>query len=172
MSEIKAIEKLREFASECAGGLGGDFLSITAGEIEAEIAERYIKLPTDKNGNVIHVGDMVKHADGGVYEVLGVDNDGTRQGVFINTGDSRYPIDSWCASGMELYKPRTLEDVLTEMLDRNTDGVGYREFNGDFQAFVSHCADEIRELLKAEVRNLEIDEPDTIRNELLGGDAK
>ena len=37
--------------------------------------------------------------------------------------------------------------MLVEMLDRKTDGIGYREFNGDFDSFVKHYADEIRELL-------------------------
>ena len=110
------------------------------------LAERYIKLPTDKNGNVIHIGDMVKHADGDVYEVLGVDNDGTRQGVFINTGDGRYPIDSWCASGMELYKPRTLEDVLRDVWKEALDYAKSDMWRNPDEVFAER-ADEIRELL-------------------------
>lgn len=141
MSEIKSVWALRTFSNSprLSNEQRKEVLNI-ANAIEAEISERYIKLPTDKNGYVIHVGDMVKHADGDVYEVLGVDNDGARQGVFINTGEGKYPIDSWCASGMELYKPRTLEDVI--------EGAINAAFGNEapFSDIAKKAADEIREL--------------------------
>lgn len=148
MSEIKAIEKLCSIWKQLPAPTHYDELLLADMDacikaIEAEIAERYIKLPTDKNGNVIHVGDMVKHADGKVYEVLGVDNDGTRQGVFINTGDDRYPIDSWCASGMELYKPRTLEDIVQDAIQY---GYSHGKAGMDVSEQRDKYANEIRKL--------------------------
>lgn len=136
---MDSVDKLREYAAyNCRVKGWKDDLKSLADGIEAEIAERYMELPVDADGVPIRVGDEMMQGD--KFKVCAV---------------APAKIHRWCVGGTFAYdpsdcihyKPRTLEDVLTEMLDRKTDGVGLREFNRDFGAFVAHYADEIRELL-------------------------
>lgn len=148
---MESIDKLRDsivvYAADCDKGW---MLSLTD-EIEAEIAANYLELPVDVDGVPIHVGDSVVRAEELFRPNLGkkpaevvcmlINSDGWSIGNCDPCGHWFHP------ASLEHVKPRTLEDVLTEMLDRNTDGVGYREFGGNFQSFVKSYADEIRELL-------------------------
>ncbi len=178
---MKSIDKLREFLKKCESKAGiepnrFDTYWITAkacdtliDEIEAEIADNYMLLPVDADGVPIHVGDEMfgdcpsgKHVSGRV--------------AFI--GENRFMLGNvqFYLRGdyMHHVKPRTLEDVLREYghayYAHMTDN--YMNYDGTDEQVVKKYADEIRELLKADVRDFEIDEPDTIRNELLGGDAE
>ena len=123
-----------------------------ADEIEHEIAERYMELPVDADGVPIHVGDNL-HSDetGRDFPCRGYNLtlQGSKEWWTVECCYDSYSGTSEYVSAKSCHhvKPRTLEDVLTEMLDRNTDGVGLREFNRDFGAFVAHYADEIRELM-------------------------
>lgn len=156
---VKALEELRGLRDEAASKQVDNPKWVCrraeeiADRIEAEIAERFMPLPCDGNGVPIRVGDKLEcHANGydGTFTVFAIGND-----VVVGNHDTewiaRNPI-KWfhIASFCMHVKPRTLEDVLSEMLDRNGDGIGLREFNGDFAAFVEHYADEIRELMGAE----------------------
>jgi hypothetical protein len=149
MSEIKALEKLRRLTIYDKGEKYTACLDAgsIADEIEAEIAERYIELPVDADGVPIRVGDKLEcHANGydGAFTVFAIGNDvvvGNHDTEWIVRNPSKwFHIASFCMH----VKPRTLEDVLREMLDRKGDGIGMREFNRDFDAFVEHYADEIR----------------------------
>ena len=160
MSEIKALDKLREYVDKQREEYNNHNVSFVwqlytiADEIEAEIADNYMRLPCDADGVPIHGGDRLEcHANGyeGTFTVFAIGNN-----TVVGNHDIEWIRDNpgkWFHVALSCHhvKPRTLENVLTEMLDRNTDGVGYREFNGDFQAFVSHYADEIRELLGGDV---------------------
>lgn len=52
-------DELREFASHCAGGMGGDALTAIADRIDEVVVSEYIRLPKDADGVSIHVGDEV-----------------------------------------------------------------------------------------------------------------
>lgn len=145
MSEIKALEKLREhIRRENLGGINDRGAFYREGmelvdEIEAEIAESYMPLPAGEDGEILEIGDEL--------ECQG-------KSVLLNSlswdGKNWYATETIASSGWlpvrmcKHVKPRTLEDVLREMLDREGDGIGLREFNRDFDAFVEHFADEIR----------------------------
>ena len=153
---MKSIDKLRKTLKDCTKEAGiepdkFDTYWITAkacdmliDEIEAEIAERYMLLPCDYDGEPLHIGDITN--EGKIARMI-VRDDG-ESSVYVY----KLPnvLHEFACYEVEHVKPRTLEDVLTEMLDRNTDGVGLREFNRDFGAFVAHYADEIRELMSGD----------------------
>lgn len=147
---MKSIDKLREYVNKQRDEYNNHNvsfvwqLSTIADEIEAEIADNYMRLPVDADGVPIHLYDKLLKSTGAAEstygEVVGISDDS----VFFNAKQGWESNWSKCTRHV---KPCTLEDVLTEMLDRNSDGVGLREFNRDFGAFVAHYADEIRELL-------------------------
>jgi len=66
MSGIKALERLRMLGSNVCWRIGGwpkhpeDMANEIADAIQAEIAERYMKLPVDADGVPIHVGDVLE----------------------------------------------------------------------------------------------------------------
>lgn len=147
MSEIKALERLREFASECAGGLGGDFLSITADEIEAEIERDYMKLPVDADGVPVHVGDTMTLAHGKSCEVVAVSE---TQFTANKLGSPKVV----CHANLHRHvKP----DTLKELLDDVSKGIicyprervtGYLEDNNSIgEAVMLDVRDRLRELL-------------------------
>lgn len=154
MSEIKALKDMRNTVKAISGGFDEGWILEFLDEIEAEIAERFVEVPVDADGMSIRVGDVLSQGREKVavthvelhpwgWRVHGKfeDEDGTN-------GEISLAVNGHLACRHA--KPRTLEDVLSEMLDRNSDGIGLREFNGDFAAFVEHYADEIRELMGAE----------------------
>lgn len=77
-------------------------------EIEREIAERFVELPTDADGVPIHVGDAVEYPNG-------------RRDVvrFITVNDNQPTFNEcgWVASKCRHVKPRTVEDVLTDLAE-------------------------------------------------------
>ena len=148
MSEIKALEKLRKLTICDKGEEYTAYLDAgdIADEIEAEIAERFMGLPVDRSDNPWHIGDKFPLGDmdggGHVCTVSGVSADEVFFYYDEHSSSSKHR--HFKADKLVHYRPRTLEDVLREMLDRNGDGIGMREFNRDFDAFVEHYADEIR----------------------------
>ena len=153
MTGIKALEKLRTAARNMAKGRNLEnheecnLLLIIADEIEAEIEREWMRLPVDADGVPIRVGDKLEcHANGydGEFTVFAVGDDvavGNHDIEWVRRNPSKWlHVAQHCVH----VKPRTLEDVLREMLDREGDGIGLREFNRDFDAFVEHYADEIR----------------------------
>ena len=145
-------------------------LSTIADEIEAEIADRFIELPTDADGAPWTFETESFVDDTGievVFSGLKVDHKG------------RWKILSNCVwhdpSLCSHVKPRTLEDVLIEYRLEAYNLYADQELTGEervdeFQKLDAEYDSKIRELL-----GFEIDEPDTIRNELednglLGGE--
>ena len=101
-------------------------------EIEREVADRYIALPVDADGEPWHIGDMVEG-----------------HGMVRSLDLNRY---GWAFFGVENAidpaihrhaKPRTLEDVLREFRELVTGERGSEIDDGDIEGF----ADEIRELV-------------------------
>ena len=155
MSTIEALDKLREWANVRwePWAESRERLHRMLDEIEAEIAERLMELPIDADGVPIHMGDVVELGENRNQGIVKALNGHMVIAMHVDDGYMNYAKYGllWNADECRHVKPRTLEDVLTEMLDRNTDGVGLREFNRDFGAFVAHYAEEIRELMGAEV---------------------
>ena len=120
-----------------------------ADEIEREISEKYMELPVDADGVPIHVGDML--CDAGydkkksnitfvhVFVVEGFTSelpDGKGQLMLVDAED-----DCYYSKGCKHYKPRTIEDVLTEFAD------SIRNQNDDFSKLVvKEYADELRQM--------------------------
>ena len=164
---MESIDKLRTSLKACTRKTGCrdkfDTYWITADacdhlidEIEAEIAECYMLQPEDADGVRIDLGDkLIEHEDGHEFIVDGVKIWGsTYEWWAYEDGGVLAP-----ATRCTHVKPRTLEDVLVDMLEA---AVGYSDAHTDVSLVaVEKYADEIRELL-----GFEIDEPDTIRNEL------
>ena len=155
MSEIKALEKLRECANHESAGFfvnleqtfglhrykcgdstvkpnGRMILNSIADAIESEIAERFIELPVDANGVPIHVGDELE----GGFAVDYV----APHWVFSAGRGAKH--DGSCHH----VKPRTLEDVLSEFANRVCNS-GHQWWL-DAADVVPQYADEIRELMK------------------------
>lgn len=146
MIEIKALEKLRKLTICDKGEEYTVYLDAgnIADEIESEIAKRFMELPVDADGVPIHVGDRLhEHEDGHEFTVDGLKIWGNDLEWWAYQESGIQAPASRCTH----VKKRTLEDTLREMLDRNGDGIGLREFNRDFDAFVEHYAAEIRELM-------------------------
>ena len=142
MSEIKALEKLRKSLKDCTNKAGVepnqfDTYWITANacdmlidELEAEIADNYMRLPCDADGVPIRVGDELE----GDFIV-----DYVSPHWVLAVGRSAKHKDS-----CHHVKPRTLEDVLRDY------ACDFADSNGpDYDEEITrHYADEIRELMK------------------------
>jgi len=135
---MKSIDKLREWVPPTGSWTvkGKPQIRQIADEIEAEIAERYMRLPADADGVPIHVGDVMCSA--GIREkghkviVSAIFEDG-----FVEYGSENGLIGPLCQEDWVHVKPRTLEDVLMDA--------------GVSRAAISDVADEIRELLGGDV---------------------
>lgn len=131
---MESIEKLR--ASQYVGQHMS--LSEIADEIEAEIESRYMLLPVDADGVPIHVGDELfnKNKPTDVYKVTAIADNG-----YIRIyHDTAHIHSSQCRH----VKPRTIEDVLRDLVD----GIGSVEF--DALTAIGEAADEIRELMEVD----------------------
>lgn len=149
---MKSIEKLREYAQSmrkqsvtpghnpCADEVD-DYLD----EIEAEIAERYMELPLDAGGVPIRIGDkMLCLSDGWTFDADSIEID--KYGVYVRAnGKSRIPTSN-CAH----HRPRTLEDVLIDLVMKTTD-INVRDLGDDIpdalDALIGEYADEIRKVV-------------------------
>ena len=141
MSEIKAIEKLREFVDDQFVISGQSYLQgmAIANSIEAEIAERYMKLPVYADGVPIHVGDRLGCKEqGGKYSDFEVTSISETL-VFFDYGASFI-----AAVACHHVKPRTVEDVLMDVMSDFADA----DFNDEtLETITARYADEIREII-------------------------
>ena len=146
---MDSVDKLREAIERDVNNpwtdLKGDLLALVD-KVEREIERDYMLLPKDADGVPIRVGDKME-SDNETFVVCAVAPGRVHRWDIHNIGELDKGTVAYPPESLHHFKPRTVEDVLTEMLDRNTDGVGLREFSRDFDAFVAHYADEIRELL-------------------------
>ena len=128
MSEIKALEKLREQAEREPLALTY-ILNDLADEIQAEIDERFMELPCDADGVPIHVGDEL---EGGFI----VDYVSSHWVLAVGRGAKH---EDSCRH----VKLRTLEDVLNDFGRKFAENYHYPNAEG----LVDETADEIRELM-------------------------
>lgn len=152
---MESIGKLRESLKDCTNEAGVepnrfDTYWITAracdmliDEIEREIAERYMLLPVDADGVPIRVGDVMCSA--GIREkghkviVSAIFEDG-----FVEYGSDNGLIGPLRQEDWVHVKPRTIEDVLRDLVD----GIDSVEF--DALTAIGEAADEIRELMEVD----------------------
>lgn len=159
---MDSIDKLRTAARNMAKGRNLEnheecnLLLVIADEIETEMERDYMRLPELDDG-VIKVGDWIESDYDEfkcVRKVEALIWDGFRWDFQLSDedGDTRD-----CASLGDFYecskhvaKPDPLSELLLEMLDRHTDGIGLREHGGDINSFAGKYAELIRELMEAD----------------------
>lgn len=141
MSKIKALEKLRKLPFS-GNRLGIELdVNLVADEIEAEIAERFMKLPIDADGVPIHVGDKLDRVvfGGIVCTVTKLKFDG--RDWWYESGDDCFS----CAGARHV--PRTLEDVLRDVWKEALDYAKSGIWRNPDEVFAER-ADEIRTILQ------------------------
>ena len=146
MSGLNALEKLRTAARNMAKGRNLEnheecnLLLLLADEIEAEIAERFVTLPVDEEGDVLRIGDELK-CKGKSILLNSLSWDGCRWYATETVVSSGwYPVHL-CRH----VKPRTLEDVLCDALaDVSCAGDGIRRKFEPDEPYVTGLAAEIR----------------------------
>lgn len=124
-----------------------------AEEIEAEIGRDYMKLPVDADGVPIRPGDLLESTDmDGCKERFTCDGftselpDGKGEMMPTSTdADAAY-----YAALCRHIEQDPLSELLMEMLDRHTDGVGLRKHRGDIYSFADEYAGRIRGLMTKE----------------------
>lgn len=142
MSEIKALDKLREYVDKQREEYNNHNVSFVwqldtiADEIEVEIAANYMRLPCDAEGVPIHLYDKLLKSTGAAKptygEVVGISDDS----VFFNAKQG------WESNWSKLtrhVKPPTLEDILGDLLIENDETCGMPD--------IAKYAVAIRELL-------------------------
>lgn len=109
---MKSIEDLRGFALACDEQTKKT-LRMAADAIETELAERYVPLPLDADGEPIHVGDVMEFSEFEIEHPVTRTVEGIGQGTFF----------AWCGErGYQQHEPKryrhhrppTVEDVLEE----------------------------------------------------------
>lgn len=105
-------------------------------EIELEIAEKYMLLPVDTDGVPIHVGDLVQFVNeqggtGAPVEVCAI----SKHYAYYGEGKNLYRAD-WCRH----VKPRTIEDVLLEAIERAACP------ENEWSEIIADCADDLRQM--------------------------
>ena len=143
MSEIKALEELRKyyFPSETPGVFNEAL--VIADAIQAEVDERFMELPCDKDGVPIHVGDMIEYeGDEDTYTLHA-------RGVYVYDNGivavMNERLGIWIPENCRHVKSRTLEEVLQEFandvaMQGHQIGLTAHELSDKYAA-------EIRELL-------------------------
>ena len=145
---MESIEKLRELNTFGTVKVDGDLVATNmlmvcatkeeineiADEIEAEIESRYMLLPCDADGVPIRIGDTVREMDDCVPMKV----------MSLTFYEDCVDVNA-CGMNPKLLfhvKPRTIEDVLRDLVD----GIGDVEF--DALTAIGEAADEIRELME------------------------
>jgi len=160
---MESIEKLREYTQDmrkrsvtpghnpCADDIDG-----CLDEIEREIAERYMRLPVDADGEPIHVGDEME-SDNERFVVCAVAPGRVHRWHVHDIGDLDKGTVAYPPDSLRHFKPRTVEDAVRDFVNSVVTFKGSRDgipivgiddslWRDYFDAF----ADEIRELLGVE----------------------
>ena len=166
MSEIKALEKLRESFDDCTTEAGiepntFDTVWITKScamsmldRIQAEVDERFMELPVDADGVPIKPGDIMQFRDDAPVRVDSIGNSKCYVGDFGWFGGNGGFYGKGTLKCCRHVKSRTLEDVLNDCADEISEKRGIApELNRDTPTrneIVDKYADEIRELLRGD----------------------
>ena len=133
MSEIKALEKMREWAKKYRP-MGSYDPLMFADEIQAEVDNRFIELPTDRNGQPWHIGEHIHNV--GAVNQMRLNKNGW---LFMESGALE-------PDKCEHAKHRSIEDVLNDFGPLWVDTYS----PSDRVKLVTRCADEIRELMEGD----------------------
>ena len=174
MSEIKALEKLRELACDINGQEIIDHMQLypscvfdgiwldswhrefdrLANAIQAEVDERFMELPMDADGVPIKPGDIMQFRDDAPVRVDSIGNSKCYVGDFGWFGGNGGFYGKGTLKCCRHVKPRTLEDVLNDCADEISEKRGIApELNRDTPTrneIVDKYAAEIRELLRGD----------------------
>lgn len=98
----------------------------------SELAERYIELPKDADGETIHTGDLMVYADStdDPFEVIGIGN-----GTLYYVDDDG--IQWTLADTKRHYHEPTVEDVLQDLLD---EAVNFHSLEEEREAVAEYAA--------------------------------
>lgn len=138
---MKSLDRLMEFVEEDA------VLAEMVEDVNDEVSERFLELPIDADGVPIHLGDYLKSEeyDGRQFPCRGLNvevcNSGKRWTVCMSydsySGTSEYTPANRCHH----VKPRTLEDVLLDVIEHAVCP------SNSWDEIIAKYADEIRELM-------------------------
>lgn len=119
---MEVIKKLREYAWLWQGvtfanvSLLSDNLNNIADAIQKEVDERFIELPVDADGGVIHLGDEMQHIEDsdehGRVAIITYGKDSVDVYVDYDSAEIDYEPTELCH-----YREPTVEDVLREFAD-------------------------------------------------------
>lgn len=115
-------------------------------DIQDEVDSRYMLLPVDADGVPIHINDRMENDERVVRIVL---SDGEYEpSVYLEKLSRPRVLHEYFCHEISHFKPRTVEDVLREMVE------GYND-DGTFdtpEEFIGRYAAELRDLLADDVR--------------------
>ena len=132
---IRILQNLRDYLRICDND-GVAPVSSSVREyldgIEREVAERFVLLPTDTNGDVIHIGDMVVDTRSGndshTFRVYGIHYRDYEQECVLT--ESGYPSILYRAHEVSHYTPPTVEDIIAEITDKAVNLAGSYQDGG------------------------------------------
>ena len=142
-------DNIAEQACPCAGGADysavRNIVSRHVDAIEQEVADGYMKLPVDEDGEVWHIGDMVEWCDGTTAEVIAI---GGNTLYYIDDGEDN--VDWTLGTDKHHHHGPTVKSVLAEFAERlykkplflNKDSVFFDE--GHFQEVVDEFAEKFQ----------------------------
>ena len=142
---MKSLDKLRAFAADPLLGVvsqeqHAETINAIADSIETELAERYIALPLDADGEPIRVGDVMEFSEFEIEHPVTRTVEGIGQGTFF----------AWCGErGYQQHEPKryrhhrppTVEDILREFALR-----AIRESEGNYGDLDETCAEYAKRL--------------------------
>lgn len=151
MSEIKALEELRNTVETIAADCDEAWLLPSLDEIQAEVDGRFMELPVDADGVPIKPGDIMQFRDDAPVRVDSIGNSKCYVGDFGWFGGNGGFYGKGTLKCCRHVKPRTVEDVLNDCADEISEKRGIApELNRDTPTrneIVDKYAAEIRELL-------------------------
>lgn len=132
-------DHIAEQACPCAGG--ADYSAVRrivsrhVDAIEQEVADGYMKLPVDEDGEAWHIGDVVEWRDGVTAEVIAI---GGNTLYYIDDGEDE--VDWTQADTNRHHHEPTVEDVLDEMLQRFAED----SYEGGLTDFIASYATKLQ----------------------------
>lgn len=137
---MKSIEDLRDWAKHY-NATGCRDIRMFADAIETELAERYVALPLDAEGEPIHVGDSIEIIGGeyGTAVAIELCEDGGWNVSMRPTGWDTPTL--FAAECVRHHRPPTVEDILREFALR-----AIRESEGNYGDLDETCAEYAKRL--------------------------
>lgn len=135
---MQELDELRDYINRNAEAIhpkGVYYMSQYMDAIEQAVADRYMELPLDADGVPIRAGDTLVVKDGGY---------GIEDAALYLASNGYWAIAGRRPDEFTHPRPRTVEDVLRELVALAEDTSGGRLDDGDIEGF----AEEIRRLVR------------------------